>query len=214
MRTLRPLLITLLLVFGFYAVTNRMAQSAGSSPWPFHGLMTNARLDGRAVPTGSIGITQAEAAPAYDAEELNNIDVYKRGMPSVVNITSTALVFNSFYGRCRSRARARASSSTRAATSSPTTTSSTDANRGIEVKHSRQAQYPATVVGSTRCTIWRCLQIDAPDLAAGHAGRFARSRRRAKRSTPSAIPSACQRHHDPRHHQLHPLHSRRRRRAH
>jgi hypothetical protein len=33
-------------------------------------------------------LTEADAAPAYDAEELNNISVYKRVLPSVVNITS------------------------------------------------------------------------------------------------------------------------------
>ncbi len=43
-------------------------------------------------------LTEAHAAPAYDAEEQNNIAVYKKVLPSVVNITSTTLVFNFFYG--------------------------------------------------------------------------------------------------------------------
>ncbi len=43
-------------------------------------------------------LTEAEAAPAFDAEELNNIAVYKKVLPSVVNITSRQVVFNFFYG--------------------------------------------------------------------------------------------------------------------
>ncbi len=47
---------------------------------------------------GSYELTQASAAPAYDAEEQQNIAVYKRALPSVVNITSTAVAFDFFYG--------------------------------------------------------------------------------------------------------------------
>jgi S1-C subfamily serine protease len=43
-------------------------------------------------------ITQAAEPPAFDSEEQNNIAVYKRVSPSVVNITSTAVAFDFFYG--------------------------------------------------------------------------------------------------------------------
>ena len=43
-------------------------------------------------------ITQAAEPPAFDSEEQNNIAVYKRVSPSVVNITSTSLAFDFFYG--------------------------------------------------------------------------------------------------------------------
>src|SRR5579884_1314760 len=43
-------------------------------------------------------IVEAMAAPSYDAEEQNNIAVYKKALPSVVNITSTAVAFDFFYG--------------------------------------------------------------------------------------------------------------------
>jgi len=52
-------------------------------------------------------LTEAEAAPAYDAEEQNNIAIYKRVLPSVVNITSTALVSTSSTAQCRSADRDR-----------------------------------------------------------------------------------------------------------
>src|SRR5579875_822600 len=53
------------------------------------------------APTGANGpltLTEAHAAPEYDAEELNNISVYKRVSPSVVNITSTTVTMSLFYG--------------------------------------------------------------------------------------------------------------------
>ncbi len=49
-------------------------------------------------PGGSFELTEASAAPAYDAEEQQNIAVYKKALPSVVNITSTAVAFDFFYG--------------------------------------------------------------------------------------------------------------------
>jgi S1-C subfamily serine protease len=48
---------------------------------------------------GTFELTQAaSAAPAYDSEEQQNIAVYKKALPSVVNITSTAVAFDFFYG--------------------------------------------------------------------------------------------------------------------
>src|ERR1039458_4375999 len=46
----------------------------------------------------ALQLPEAMAAPAYDAEEQNNIAIYKKVLPSVVNITSTTLVYNFFYG--------------------------------------------------------------------------------------------------------------------
>src|SRR6202167_3388458 len=43
-------------------------------------------------------LTEADAQPAYTAEETNRIAVYKRTLPSVVNVTSSALAFDFFYG--------------------------------------------------------------------------------------------------------------------
>ena len=51
-----------------------------------------------AQPAGHFDLTEASAAPAYDTEELQNIAVYKKALPSVVNITSTAVQFDFFYG--------------------------------------------------------------------------------------------------------------------
>ena len=45
-----------------------------------------------------LNLTVANAQPAYTAQEQTNISVYKRVLPSVVNVTSSALAFDFFYG--------------------------------------------------------------------------------------------------------------------
>jgi S1-C subfamily serine protease len=83
MKYLRPVLLAVLLVLTFYLVTTRMSGPNGPS-WvtrPTH-----------------VELTQAAGPANYDAEEQNNIAVYKKALPSVVNITSTALTYDFFYG--------------------------------------------------------------------------------------------------------------------
>jgi S1-C subfamily serine protease len=83
MKYLRPVLLAVLLVLTFYLVTTRMGGPNGPS-WvtrPTH-----------------VELTQAAGPANYDAEEQNNIAVYKKALPSVVNITSTALTYDFFYG--------------------------------------------------------------------------------------------------------------------
>ena len=50
----------------------------------------------RLWPSSALDLTVADAQPAYTADELTNIAVYKRALPSVVNVTSSALSFNFF----------------------------------------------------------------------------------------------------------------------
>jgi S1-C subfamily serine protease len=96
MKILRPILIAAVLVAALYALTNKAADFALQTPdkSPLHTLFASAH--GSAA--GRIGLVEAQAAPAYDSEELENISVYKKGLPSVVNITSTAVAFDFFYG--------------------------------------------------------------------------------------------------------------------
>ena len=52
-------------------------------------------------------LTEAEAQPAYTQEETNRIAVYKRTLPSVVNVTSSAWPSTSFTGWCHRAVRFR-----------------------------------------------------------------------------------------------------------
>jgi S1-C subfamily serine protease len=100
---LRPVLLVVLILSGFYYLTTHVGSTSAFAPWLHHaappvaaGPGTNtAAVNG---PMGSFELTQASAAPAYDIEEQQNIAVYKKALPSVVNITSTAVAFDFFYG--------------------------------------------------------------------------------------------------------------------
>jgi S1-C subfamily serine protease len=94
---LRPVLLVLLILCGFYYLSTRLMPAGAIAGLIQKGLsngVTNTSLSG---PLGNFTITEAAAAPAFDAEEQQNIGVYKRVLPSVVNITSTELVYNFFY---------------------------------------------------------------------------------------------------------------------
>src|SRR6202789_1296135 len=93
MRLTRILLILVVLLGGFWLVTTYLQ--------PMHSMGRISIFRGGGGGGGStspLELTEAQAAPKYDAEEENNIAIYKRVLPSVVNITSTALVFDFFYG--------------------------------------------------------------------------------------------------------------------
>ena len=110
-----------------------------------------------------LSLTEAEAAPAYDAEEQNNIAVYRKGLPSVVNITSTAMTFNFFYGQVPQQGQGSGFILDRAGHVLTNFHVIADANR-IEVKLSNKLTYKATIVGSDRVHDLALLQINAPNL--------------------------------------------------
>jgi S1-C subfamily serine protease len=83
MKFLRPVFLAVLLVTAFYLVTNHLG-GPGAPEWvtrPSH-----------------VELTEAAGPASYDSEEQNNIAVYKKALPSVVNITATAVAFDFFYG--------------------------------------------------------------------------------------------------------------------
>ncbi|MEO6910695.1 MAG: trypsin-like peptidase domain-containing protein, partial [Edaphobacter sp.] len=98
---LRPVVLVIFLLSGFYYLTTHFAPTGTLAPW-VHRVFSSAApsADAGTVsgPMGTLELTQAAAAPAFDAEEQQNIAVYKKALPSVVNITSTAVAFDFFYG--------------------------------------------------------------------------------------------------------------------
>ena len=106
---LRPVLLVVLLLSGFYYLTTHVGSTGVFAPWLHRAVplvaapgATNTAAvgvtNGAAGPLGTFELTEASAAPAYDLEEQQNIAVYKKALPSVVNITSTAVQFDFFYG--------------------------------------------------------------------------------------------------------------------
>jgi S1-C subfamily serine protease len=92
----RPILLVLILLAGFYYATTHFASTGVLAPWiaALHPGASTATVD----PNTAYDVSVASAAPAYDVEEQQNIAVYKRALPSVVNITSTAVAWDFFYG--------------------------------------------------------------------------------------------------------------------
>jgi S1-C subfamily serine protease len=111
-------------------------------------------------------LTEAHAAPAYDAEEQNNIAVYKRVLPSVVNITSTTLVFNFFYGTVPQQGQGSGFILDKSGHILTNYHVIEGANRSgaIEVQLANKRKYKATVIGSDKSHDLALLQITAPDL--------------------------------------------------
>lgn len=79
--TFRRLVLILLIVGGFWYLTTL-------SFGPLH--------HGNNI-ASDLTLTEAHAAPEYTPQEQNNITVYKRAFPSVVNITSSTLTYNFFF---------------------------------------------------------------------------------------------------------------------
>jgi S1-C subfamily serine protease len=81
---MRALVIAFALIGGFYLYTTHHNASAPS-------LLNLGN-------SGKVETVEAVGAPSFDAEEENNISVYRKVLPSVVNITSRTVEFDFFYG--------------------------------------------------------------------------------------------------------------------
>jgi S1-C subfamily serine protease len=89
MKWLRPAVLTVLLVAAFLYLTNRSRESFDRSQMSDGSQITRPE---------HVELAQAAGSPALDAEEQENVSVYKKALPSVVNITSTAVAYDFFYG--------------------------------------------------------------------------------------------------------------------
>jgi S1-C subfamily serine protease len=152
MMRLRPLLLVLLLVGGFWFLTTHPVDL---SRLPL--LRTAARGSG-------LHLTEADAAPAYDPEEQNNIAVYKRVLPSVVNITARTVVYNFFYGTVPQEGQGSGFVLDREGHILTNYHVVAGANRGIQVTLSNKHTYQAKQVGADRLHDLALLQIEAPNL--------------------------------------------------
>ena len=158
MKPLRLVLFVVLLVGGFWYLTTHLS----SSPGGLEG--SHFSLFGVRGVSSPLQLTEAQAAPTYDAEEQNNIAIYKRVLPSVVNITSKALVFNFFYGTVPQEGQGSGFILDRSGHVLTNIHVVEGANRGIKVKLSNKKSYDARVVGTDKAHDLALLQIDAPNL--------------------------------------------------
>jgi len=155
MKLSRILLILAILLGGFWLVTTYLQ--------PTHSMGRISQIGGGGS-NAPLQLTEAQAAPKYDAEEENNIAVYKRVLPSVVNITSTALVFDFFYGTVPQQGQGSGFILDKAGHILTNFHVVAGANRGVEVQLSDKRKFPAHVIGTDRTHDLALLQIDAPNL--------------------------------------------------
>ena len=84
MKLLRPVLLAIILAAAFFYFTTYRHGSLTSTNWlsrPQH-----------------VEITEAAGSEPLDPEEQNNINVYRKNISAVVNITSRVMTFDFFYG--------------------------------------------------------------------------------------------------------------------
>jgi S1-C subfamily serine protease len=151
----RRLLLVVLLVGGFWYVTTHLPVG-----------LNHLSLLGARGSSSPLELTQAQAAPEFDSEEQNNIAVYKRVLPSVVNITSTSLVFNFFYGPVPQQGQGSGFILDKAGHILTNFHVVEGANRGVEVQLSNKHRYSAKVVGTDKTHDLALLKIDATNLEA------------------------------------------------
>src|SRR6266496_5286745 len=88
MKVMRPLIFALALAAAFFYFTTWRSNSQAGGLHPSNWLSHPAQVE----------ITEAAPNGSLDDEEQNNISVYRKNIPSVVNVTSRAMTFDFFYG--------------------------------------------------------------------------------------------------------------------
>src|SRR6266571_1687008 len=88
MKVMRPLIFALALAGAFFYFTTWRSNSQAGGLYPSNWLSHPAQVE----------ITEAAPNGSLDDEEQNNISVYRKNIPSVVNVTSRAMTFDFFYG--------------------------------------------------------------------------------------------------------------------
>lgn len=152
MKVLRPLVLALAIAGGFFYFTTWRSNSASEvhpANWFSH--------------PEQVEITEAAPNEPLDGEEQNNIAVYKKNIPSVVNITSRAMTFDFFYGLVPQEGQGSGFVIDKEGHILTNYHVIADA-RQVEVTLHNRNKYKATVVGSDPSHDLAVIQIKAPDL--------------------------------------------------
>ncbi|MBZ5570302.1 MAG: trypsin-like peptidase domain-containing protein [Acidobacteriia bacterium] len=150
MRLLRPILLALLLVGAFFYFTTYRSARGRLADWI-----------GR---PNKVEITEAASGTeVLDAEEQNNISVYRKNIASVVNITSRAVTFDFFYGLVPEEGQGSGFIIDKEGHVLTNYHVIADA-RQVEVTLHNRKKYKATIVGTDRSHDLAVVQIKAPDL--------------------------------------------------
>jgi len=153
MKLLRPLILTLAIAGGFFYFTTWRSNSRASASHPANWLSHPADVE----------ITEAAPGEALDGEEQNNISVYRKNIPSVVNVTSRAVTFDFFYGMVPQEGQGSGFVIDKDGHILTNYHVIADA-RQVEVTLHNRKKYKATVVGTDPAHDLAVILIKAPDL--------------------------------------------------
>src|SRR5882724_7932834 len=149
MKVIRPFLVGVLIAGGFFYFTTWRHNST-------HLLNTVSQRP-------RLEITEAASPETPDEEEQNNIGVYKRALPSVVNITSRAMAFDFFYGAVPQEGQGSGFVIDKEGRILTNFHVIADAQE-VWATLSNKKKYRATVVGTDRAHDLAIIQIKAPEL--------------------------------------------------
>ena len=152
MKLVRPLILAVVIAGAFFYFTTWRSNSAGE----FHSTDWFSRPN-------QVEITEAAPNEPLDGEEQNNISVYKKNIPSVVNITSRAMAFDFFYGLVPQEGQGSGFIIDRDGHILTNYHVIADA-RQVEVTLHNRKKYKATVVGTDPPHDLAIIQIKANDL--------------------------------------------------
>jgi len=152
MKFVRPLIFAVALAGAFFYFTTWRSNPAGE----LHPSNWLSRPD-------QVEITEAAPGESLDGEEQNNISVYKRNIPAVVNVTSRAMTFDFFYGLVPQEGQGSGFVIDKDGHILTNYHVVADA-RQVEVTLHNRKKYKATVVGTDPPHDLAVIQIKAPDL--------------------------------------------------
>jgi S1-C subfamily serine protease len=159
MKVMRPLILALAIAGAFFYFTTWRSNSQASG---LHG------LNFLSHPT-DVEITEAAPGETLDGEEQNNISVYRKNIPSVVNVTSRAMTFDFFYGLVPQEGQGSGFVIDKEGHILTNYHVIADA-RQVEVTLHNRKKYKATVVGTDPAHDLAVIQIKAPELVAAVLG--------------------------------------------
>jgi S1-C subfamily serine protease len=149
MRLLRPVLFAVIFAGAFFYFTTYRSGRGALTDWVGH--------------PNKIEISEAASSDVLDAEEQNNITVYRKNIGSVVNITSKAVTFDFFYGLMPEEGQGSGFIIDKEGHVLTNYHVIAEA-RQIEVTLHNRKKYRATIVGTDRSHDLAVVQIKAPDL--------------------------------------------------
>jgi S1-C subfamily serine protease len=149
MRLLRPLIFGIVIASAFFYFTTVRDGRLHTADWISH--------------PQRVEITEAASGESLDAEEQNNIGVYRKNIASVVNITSRVMTFDFFYGLVPQEGQGSGFVIDKEGHILTNYHVIAEA-RQVEVTLHNRKKYKATIVGTDKSHDLAIVQIKAPDL--------------------------------------------------